>query len=337
MNKVYVERQGATVNRSGNLLRVVFKGQDIERIPIAELEQLILMGNVQVTTQAMTLLCANNVDVIFLSRFGTFKYSGCRSESRQAERRFKQYQLLADEARTLAIAREIVKGKINNQRVLLQRRVRTDPRLKALVDRMRDMLLRAESAVDFDQLRGFEGQAAKLYFEGLRSYFGPDWNFQTRAYHPPPDPANALLSFVYMRLMRDVEAQIQIVGLDPYLGFFHALGYDRPGLALDLMEEFRPAIADVVIFGLLRNDGITPQDFEFTNRAEQPVRMKPEVMKRVTLAYEARLLERVFHPASGPGATGGQVEYRYAIELQVREMARVVSNEGGVYRPLMLQ
>src|SRR5690606_19743918 len=109
---------------------------------------------------------------------------------------------------------------------------------------MMNMLQAASGAANLDQLRGYEGKAAAFYFEGIKTFFEPEWNFKAREYYPPPDPANAMLSFAYTMLMKDVETKIQLVGLDPYLGFYHMLGYNRPALALDLMEEFRPTISD---------------------------------------------------------------------------------------------
>ena len=194
---------------------------------------------------------------------------------------------------------------------------------------MANMLDAAQHANDLDQLRGYEGRAAAFYFEGLRALIPPEWGFEQRAYYPPPDPANALLSFTYTLLRKDVEAKIQLVGLDPYLGFFHALGYNRPALALDMMEEFRPSVADLVVLALINQNHITPDDFEWTNNPDLPVRMSQPAIQTVLAAYEDRLADEVYHPL-----TNGQTDYRRVIELQVRTMARIIRGEESDYPPV---
>jgi CRISPR-associated protein Cas1 len=197
---------------------------------------------------------------------------------------------------------------------------------------MQAMLRRAIDARDLDQLRGFEGKAAAYYFAGIRTFFAPEWGFRERAYYPPPDPANALLSLAYTLLMKDVEAKIQLVGLDPYLGFFHTLGYNRPSLALDIMEEFRPLLADIVVLNLVRGGHITLADFEWTNDPELPVRLSRPAVHVLVSAYEERLEDRAFHPLAN-----GQTDYRRVIELQVRQMARIVRGEADTYEPVTIR
>ncbi len=328
MAVVYVDQQGATIHKDGERLKVVLRGQPVFAIPLHDLEQLILLGNVQITTQAAVLLLRQQVDVVFMSKYGAYRGRLLALESKFAERRHAQFRLIDNEKRSLEIARAIVSGKVHNQRVLLQRR----PGNEAPLSGMMAMLRQVESAATLDQLRGYEGKSAAYYFEALRAYFDPAWEFKTRAYHPSPDPANALLSFVYTLLRRDVEAKIQLVGLDSYLGIFHALGYDRPGLALDLMEEFRPILADVVVLSLVTENKITLDDFERTTDPELPVRMRGQAMRTVTLAYEAQLAERIFHPLQN-----GQVDYRLAIELQVRQLAQMVEGRRERYEPLKIR
>jgi len=332
MSIVYVKDQGAMIRKTGETLYVMQQQKRLFSIPLAGLDRLVLMGNVQITTQAAVLLLRHQVDLVFMSLYG--KYLGGWSErgSRAAKLRFQQYQLCSDEARMLHIAKTIVAGKIANQRVVLRRRADGDPALHQALTGMARMADQSANARDLDQLRGYEGKAAAYYFGGLRSFFAPEWGFRERAYYPPPDPANALLSFTYTLLLKDVEAKIQLVGLDPYLGFFHALGYDRPGLALDVMEEFRPSVADIVVMNLVRGGQITLEDFEQTNLPELPVRMTKPAMNRVLAAYEARMADKVHHPLAN-----GQTDYRRAIELQVRRMANVVEGSDPDYGVIELR
>lgn len=286
MTVIYVREQGAVIRKTGQQIRVTEGERDLYDIPLANLEQVVLMGAVQITTPAAVMLMNAGVDVVFMSKYGRYRGRLLTNESRFAELRHKQLRLCDDSFKALYIAKQIVRGKINNQRVILQRRAREDPRLNSVLDGMLAMLNATDQSSDLDQLRGYEGKAAALYFSAFKTFFTPEWGFNKREYFPPPDPANALLSFTYMQLMRDVEAKIQLVGLDPYLGFFHALGYNRPGLALDVMEEFRPSIADSVVLNLVRGNQMNVADFEQTGQPDFPYRLGGRGIALLVHAYE---------------------------------------------------
>lgn len=332
MSVVYIREQTAVIRKRGEMLLVTQSNGEPWTIPLANLEQLVLMGNAQLTTPAAIMLIRAGVDVVFMSRYGKYQGRLLANESKLAELRHAQLRLCDDESRCLSIAAQIVSGKVANQRVVLQRRADEDMDAARALNGMLQMMKGAERSGSLDQLRGYEGKAAAYYFEGVKTFFDPEWGFKTREYHPPPDPANALLSFAYTLLLKDVEAKIQLVGLDPYLGFFHTLGYNRPALALDVMEEFRPTISDVVVLTLVRGGQITLDDFEWTNDPDRPVRMTREVVDQVVSAYEQRLEDRIYHPLAN-----GQTDYRRAIELQVRQMARIIRREQDDYPPLVMQ
>ncbi|MCK6581267.1 MAG: CRISPR-associated endonuclease Cas1 [Anaerolineae bacterium] len=336
MTTVYVREYGAVIRKQGEQL-LVTKGKQIAlKIPLAELTQLVLMGNVQLTTPSAILMLRMEIDVVFMSYHGAFYGRLNPTTSKFAELRHQQLRLCDDADRARALAADIVQGKIANQRVILLRRADDAPQpIQTAVDGMMTMLKRAVSAGDLDQLRGFEGKAAAYYFQGIRALLQPDWGFEGRQYYPPPDPVNALLSLAYTLLRKDVEAQLQLVGLDPYLGFFHTLGYDRPALALDLMEEFRPSVADLVVLNLVRDGAVTLADFETTNDPTFPVRMSSAAVEKLVAAYEERLETRV----QAPAATGqsGQSAYRRIIELQAYQIARLVRGEASRYEPLVMR
>ncbi len=329
---VYVREQGSMIRKSGEQLRVMQGKNALLRIPLANLEQLVLVGNVQLTTPAAVLLLRADVDAVFMSSYGTYRGRLTRNESRFAELRHQQLRLCDDLARSLQIARQIVIGKVSNQRVVLQRRAEEDNSAARELRGMMQMMERVEDARDLDQLRGYEGKAAANYFAAIRTFFSADWGFKTREYYPPPDPANALLSFVYTLLLKDVVASIQLVGLDPYLGFFHTLGYNRPALALDIMEEFRPTIADIVVLTLVTNGYITLADFEWTEQPDLPVRMTQNAVELVIQAYEARLADKLFHPLAQ-----GETSDRRILELQARRIARVIRGDDATYEPVLMR
>ncbi|MGB5051539.1 MAG: CRISPR-associated endonuclease Cas1 [Caldilineaceae bacterium] len=184
------------------------------------------------------------------------------------------------------------------------------------IDQMRKECSRAG---DLDSLRGYVGKGGAIYFGSFYSLLPPAWGFTGRNYHPPQDAFNALLSFGYALLQKDVTTMAEVVGLDPYLGCFHALEYGRPSLILDLMEEFRPLAVDRMVLALALDGHITPQDFSFTGRKERPVALGDKLIPQVIAAYEAGLEVQVDHNPSG------QLRFlRHCFELQARIYASVV-------------
>ena len=332
MGTVYVKEQGAVVRRDGDRLRVTLEKEDLTSIPLIHLDQLALMGNVQLTTPAATRLLERGIDVVFLSKYGKFRGRLMCGGSKFAQLRHRQLQMASDERAALPIAQAIVVAKVGNQRVVVQRRAERVPGARRALDGMMQMGRRAERAGSLDSLRGFEGKAGAFYFEAVRALLPAEWGFERRAYHPPPDPANALLSFGYTLLLKDVSAAIQIVGLDPYVGFFHALGYDRPALALDLMEELRPVVVDSMFLDIVANKRLRPGDFQRSRNPKRPCSLGEAGVRVVIEQYEQRLQSAVTHPLAR-----GQTVYRRAIELQARQMARVIRGEERAYRPLRIR
>jgi CRISP-associated protein Cas1 len=332
MSVVYVREQGAMIRKNGEQLRVTLGEETRFHVPLADLDQLVIVGNVQLTTPTAVMLLRSDVDVVFMSTYGKYRGRLSRNESRFAQLRHMQLRLCDDDRRSLQVALQIVRGKIANQRVVLQRRADED---RAAANELRGMLKmarQAEHARDLDQLRGYEGKAAANYFAGVRTFFTEDWGFQTRRYYPPPDPINALLSFAYTLLLKDAVASIQLVGLDPYLGFFHALGYNRPVLALDIIEEFRPAVADIVVLTQTVNQHISLADFDWTGEPDLPVCMTPPAVDRLIAAYEQRMSEKIYHPLAN-----GETTYRRALELQSRRFARVIEGTDPAYEPVVIR
>ncbi len=330
--QVYVHEQGAVVRKKGGLLQIMKGSATLKELPLMKIEQLVLVGNIQVTTQAGKYMVSQGIDVVFLTTNGTFNYRYDKSETKFANLRRQQINLCNNPQHSLEIARQIVVGKINNQRVVLHRRAEEDAHAAAAFNGMLDMLRRVEEARDLDQLRGFEGKAAAYYFDGIRTFFPSDWGFQRREYYPPPDPANALLSYAYTLLLKDVKTRLQLVGLDPSFGFFHALEDNRPSLALDMMEEFRPAICDIVVLTLVLQGHLTLADFEATNEAGLPVRLTKEGREVLITAYEERLSEKLYHPIAQ-----GETEYRNSIEYQARQMRWIIEGRAVTYEPVQLR
>jgi CRISP-associated protein Cas1 len=351
MTVLYVQEQGAVVGRDVEQIKVTLPskaqagqgqpaqgqrvGQVLKKVSIRELEQVVLYGNVQLTTQAAALLLEHEIDVVFLSQYGKYRGRLGKDGSKFARLRHAQLKLSNDIKRTMAVAKAIAQTKLANQINLLQQLAEKQGKAQAaqLLEAGRAIeKLRKEStrAHDADTLRGFEGKAAVHYFGCFKLLLPSAWNFSGRAYYPPPDPFNALLSFGYALLQKDLHAVAHLVGLDPYIGCFHALEYGRPSLVLDLMEEFRPLVVDRPLLALALTGQLTPNAFTFTGRQERPVELGEKNMPLVIQAYEQRLETTVQHTASRT-----QQKLRRCLELQARIYARVVMEARGEYEGLV--
>jgi CRISPR-associated protein Cas1 len=324
MTILYVQEQGSVVRREGEEVRVTLDEKVVTRLPIRETEQVVLCGNVQLTTQAAALLLQNEVDVVFLSFHGAFRGRLMKDGSKFAKLRHAQLRFSGDDRRSLEVAKGIVRAKLTNQRNLLQRfapnaRAELALTLAQAAEGIERMRRDSSSAKDADSLRGYEGKAGAFYFGAVGSLLDRSWSFGGRKYYPAPDPINAALSFGYALLQKDVAATVQLVGLDPYLGCFHAMQYDRPSLVLDLMEEFRPVTVDQAILTLVLSGKLKPTEFTFTGNPERPVELGATLIPRIIEAYEGRATSTVVHSPSG-----AQNIVRRCFELQARIFARVV-------------
>lgn len=302
MTILHVREQGAVVRRDMEMIRVTGKRQGEEsgarvlaETPVRELEQVALYGNVQLTTQAAALLMAQGVDVVFLSRRG--KVRGRLDGGggmKYAHLRHEQMKMSTDPKRSLDIARSIVGAKLANQRNTLGRFAQQQPEhaqsLARFAEQIEQMRKRGLQAGSLDLLLGFEGQAGRSYFGGMQLLLDDSWAFRGRNYYPPQDPFNALLSFGYALLLKDITAAVHLAGLDPYLGCMHALDYGRPSLVLDLMEEFRPLAVDRQMLGIAVRGQVHPGEFIFhKEKAERPVELGDRLIEQVIGVYEAGL------------------------------------------------
>jgi CRISPR-associated protein Cas1 len=188
------------------------------------------------------------------------------------------------------------------------------------------MLPRIPSARSIENLNGHEGAASVAYFKAFRSALRGDWRFDSRQYHPPQDPINALLSLGYTMLYNDLYAAVNVVGLDPFMGFYHQPRHGHAALASDLMEEHRAPLVDRLILTLVNKRVISESDFQ--RDPDGRIQLKQDALKRFFGFYAQTVQERTFYPYSGV-----QTSYRQIIELQVRHFARVLMDEEPVYHP----
>ncbi len=321
---VYVQTQGAVVGKSGGQLEVKQKGEVLQKVRLMEISHLALFGNVQVTAQAVQELCDRDIPICYFSYGGWFRGITNGMGHKNVELRCRQYLGAMTPDTALSISRRMVFGKIKNSRTMLRRNHRKLP--PSILPELNRLADRALTAPSLETLLGIEGAAARTYFSEFRGMIkneSLDFDFRGRNRRPPRDPVNAVLSFLYAMLTKQATITALTVGFDPYLGFYHQPRYGRPALALDLVEEFRPLIADSVCLTLINNGELGPEHFITRGGATA---LTQNGRRRVIEAYERRMDTLVTHPLFGY-----QVSYRRVLEMQARLLSRHLLGELPAY------
>ena len=332
LRPLYLNSQGFRVGKSGEVVQVKDGDNLKQEVRLGEISQINLFGNVQLSTQAIQAFCAAEVPVCYFSQGGWFYGITNGLNARNVFLRQRQFVSAGHESTALRLSRQLVAGKIRNQRTLLQRN-HIEPPATAL-RQLKILAERAEVATALDTLLGLEGSAARVYFSEfagmLKSDEGGDtehrgsaaefsFDFTERNRRPPRDPVNALLSLAYSILAKDLTITCYALGFDPYWGFYHQPRFGRPALALDLMEPFRPLIADSVVLTAINTRMVTSADFI---RSGPSVALKASGRKGFFRAYELRMDTLVTHPMFEY-----RVSYRRVLEIQARLLARFLGGE----------
>lgn len=269
-------------------------------VPIGQVSQVVLFGNISLTTPAIDSLLAQNAEVVFLTQNGEYRGELVGSLTPHVPMRRAQYARLSDSVFTLEMAKGFVAAKLQHQRAFLQRHTREERSVAALssLEHLERALQSVPQKTTLDSLRGVEGSATAAYFSAYRSFFAPEWKFTDRNRRPPADPVNVLLSFGYTLLAQLASGAIQTVGLDPFVGFLHEVVYNRPALALDLMEEFRPVVDGVVLW-CCRSGILTPNGDFAPGPPERPIILDDDGKRRFLQAYQQRMDQTYTHPLRG--------------------------------------
>lgn len=318
---VYVQAQGASLRLDGERIVIHSKDQPSQEVRLSNTSHVAVYGNVHVTTPAIRKLLERGIPLLFNSYGGWFVGQAVGHDSKNVELRLAQYGGTQDRVRCLQLARTFVASKILNCRTLL-RRNHESPSPVALSE-LKQLARKARGAESLEALLGIEGTAARRYyseFSGmLKGGAALEFDLDGRNRRPPRDPVNALLSFCYSLLTKELTLAIRAVGLDPLLGFYHQPHFGRPSLSLDLMEEFRPILADSTVIGALNNGVIRSDDFI---AAAGSVALTPPARKRLILAFERRMDQLVTHPVFDY-----RISYRRVLEVQARLLSRVLLGE----------
>lgn len=277
------------------------------------------------TSTLLQRFAEQRLDLVWLHDDGRYAARLAPLTGGDSTRRLCQYGTVTDPPAALAIARQMVGGKIANMRSGLMRAARSQqhPDIAAHTGRLAAARLQALDADSATRLLGHEGAATRDYFTGLASTLGEEWDFTSRQRRPPPDPVNAMLSFAYTLLLSEAVSACALAGLDPHLGVLHTPKNDRPSLALDLIEEVRPVIADAVVVRLIRTRQLTPADFTTT---ENGCRLDDAARRRFLAAFEKRMLTLVHHPAEGR-----RISWRQVLHAQARQLAAAFEDRATSY------
>ncbi|GIW56633.1 MAG: CRISPR-associated exonuclease Cas4/endonuclease Cas1 fusion [Nitrospiraceae bacterium] len=322
---LYIQSHNAKVRKNGELLEIYEEDETVHTVRLGDLSQVVLMGNVSLTAPTLHELMARGIPVSWHSYGGWFLGHTIGTGHKNVELRTAQYRASFDPATCLRLARGFVSAKIRNQRTLLRRNWKRADDPEGVLNLFESDLRRALAAESLESLLGAEGQAAARYFANFSAMLrqedraGWHFDFQKRNRRPPTDPVNALLSFAYTLLVRTWTVTLSSVGFDPYRGFYHQPRYGRPALALDMMEPFRPLLADSSVIQAINNGEVRGSDFI---RRAGAVSLTNEGRKSFIAAFERRLGQEVTHPVFGY-----RVSYRRLLELQARLFARYLLGE----------
>lgn len=321
---LHVQTPGARVRKSGGTL-IVETDEGKTEIPLIQVSDLVLHGPVSLTTPALGALLSADIPVSWLTGGGWFQGLARPLSVASFDIRLNQFRAAEDPRRSRKLAAGLVAAKIRNQRTILRRNWKsTDEtaREDAMV-RLKRLAEAAPHAPDTAKLLGHEGEAAALYFQNFNAMLGetalPEFSFETRNRRPPTDPINALLSYCYALATRAFTAALARAGFDPAMGFYHRPRHGRPALALDIMEPFRPILADSTVLTVVNNGEVSVSDFLFHGRA---CALKPSGRKAVIAAWERRLDQEAVHPVFGY-----RISMRRIIAVQCRLLARHLAGE----------
>jgi len=337
LNTLYITTPETYLRLDNDTLRVELEHETKLRVPLHHLTAVVCFGHINLSAPLMHRLADSGIALVLLDDNGRFKARLEGAVSGNVLLRQAQFQRVTDPVFTLDMARASVAGKIKNTRQVLQRGAReakSDDEAKALTRLANDLAasLRALPEVaSLDSLRGVEGEAARQYFSGLNLLVRPDlrsaFAMDGRTRRPPRDRFNAMLSFLYAMWMNDCRSALEAAGLDPQVGFLHALRPGRAALSLDLMEEFRPW-ADRLALTLINRGQLSTNDFVL--REGGGVSLQPDVRKAVVVAYQERKKDEINHPLLAQSVPLGLVPL-----VQARLMARAVREDGAPYVPFV--
>lgn len=335
LNTLYITTQGSYIRKENETIVVEAKGNKILQLPIHTIDGIVCFGNVLCSPFLIGFCAEKNISISFLTENGKFLAAIRGPVSGNVLLRRDQYRFADNCETTLDIAINIIIGKIINSTVVLKRATR-DHADKIDLNKLKKSIFELNCLVDtirkvssIEEARGIEGAAAQKYFEVFDELIiiqKEHFFFSGRNRRPPLDNVNALLSYIYTILSHDIRSALETVGLDPAVGFLHRDRPGRYGLALDLMEEFRPIVADRVVLSIINRGQIQPK--QFSKSISGAVTMDEDARRTVLIAYQQRKQEKIHHPFIKEDVQIGSLFY-----IQANLLARHIRGDLDGYPP----
>lgn len=337
-NTLYITRDGAYLHKQRETLlveqRIDGEKQKLMQVPIHGIGQIFCFGNVMVSPQLMGFCGEQGTGLAFFDQFGKFQARVVGQQSGNVLLRRAQFKLV--DSRKAAIARNIVAAKVRSSRAVLQRHGRNhgdSELLNQAVERLKQIIAKLPTEPNLEQIRGLEGEAASHYFgvfDQLITAPQSELRFNGRSRRPPKDPINAMLSFLYAILGKEVSGALQGVGLDPQVGFLHVERPGRDSLALDLLEELRAYIVDRLVLTLVNRQQVKAKDF--VTDVVGGVTLKDDTRKQLLQAFQAKKQEVITHPFLKE-----KVEIGLLPHVQAMLLARHIRGDLAQYPPFYSQ
>jgi len=342
LNTLFITLEGAYLRRDGAAVEVRHNRETKLRVPLHNLDGIVCFGWDTTASTALMAACAEaDVSLSFHTPHGKFVASTQSFTSGNILLRRTQYRHADDPSLSATIARNLILGKLSNCRTILQRGVRDhgekcpgkSAKLIAASDKLAHRLRQLQQSTTLEEIRGIEGEAAVFYFDAFNALFtetNPALELTGRSRRPPLDPINALLSFCYTLLMHDCRSALESAGLDSQCGFLHRDRPGRPSLALDLMEEFRPVMADRSVLTLINRKQVTANDFE--TKESGAVLLKEDSRKKILMFWQERKQSEIMHPFLQEKTTLGMLPH-----LQARLLCRYLRGDLDAYPAFLLK
>lgn len=337
LNTLYVTSQDSYLALDGENIVVLDKDKEIGRLPLHNLEGIVSFGY-RGTSPALMGACADrNISLCYVSPSGKFLARVTGNVKGNVVLRRKQFEAVRDETVSLGIAKNCIIGKVYNARWVLERSIRDHSmqidteKVKHASGMLKDAAVAVQNSESMDQLRGYEGEAASVYFSVFDEMIlqqKKDFSFEGRNKRPPTDNVNAMLSFVYTLLANNIASALETVGLDPYIGMMHTERPGRVSLALDLIEELRPVLADRFVLSVINKKVVSAKDF--LKKENGAVLMKDDARKRFLSEWQNRKKEMLTHPYLKEKVEWGMVPY-----VQAMLLARYLRGDLDAYPPFL--
>lgn len=334
LKTLYLLKQGLVIGKESERFVIRYKGDVQQEIPAIHVDQIIVFGNIQMTTQMMQFSLRKHIPVFLLSGKGYF-YGVVDSFNTDSVLLHQQQFLQASEsAFCLNLSIAIMQGKLANSRLILRRfsRHHKTAELAQAAKQLTIIIKQLNNADNLDQLRGYEGSAARIYFQAFASIINPCWAFTHRNKNPPIDPVNAMLSYGYTVLFYNVYSFLRSHGLNPHIGSLHPLRQGHPALASDMMEEFRSLIVDSVVFNIVLNNKLSPDNFTLPKQSGEACLLNKEARKFFITQLEKKFNSRLQHPISGL-----KLDYRRCIDHQISQLVSVIRETEPSYQAMILR